>query len=283
MSQLSSSTLNEKLLAAVRNNHLDFVHEYLSCGASLAYSDWAGFTALHLAASGSPKDARLEICRLLLRYGANTNQLTKLKKSPLHLAAQFGNYHIAEALITTGIHEPNLLDILLMSPLHWVVVKSDYSILELLVNKTDVCLQTLSMRDKFGRDCFEIARSNQDWTMLNKLEAIKSKLLARETNLFQNIRRIEEDLKSQTGYNMDISMPGTSSSKHKTIFSGDSDDTDSDNEQRKKKRISSSPMQNIEDTLMWLQRQALTSNLSEDYMLEDREFFLTGSFEFNFL
>ncbi len=276
MSQLSLSTLNEKLLAAVRNNNLDLVHEYLSCGASLAYSDWAGFTPLHLAASGLPKDARLEICRLLLRYGANINQLTKLKKSPLHLAVQFGNYKIAETLISTGIHHPNSMDILLMTPLHWTVVRSDYSILELLVNKTEVCLHTLSMRDKFGRDCYDIARLNQDWSMLNQLEKIKNKLFIQETNLSQKIRRIQEDLKSETGYNMDISMPGTSSSKNKTVFNGDTDDTDSDNEQRKKKRISSSPVQNIEDTLMWLQRQAFASNTSKEYLLEDREFFLTG-------
>lgn len=282
MSQLSSSNLNEKLLAAVRENNLDLVQEYLSCGASLAYSDWAGFTALHLAASGSPKDAHLEICRLLLKYGANTNQLTKLRKSPLHLAVQSGNFHIVEALITTGILEPNSLDILLMTPLHWAVVRSDVSIVDLLVNKNVVCLQTLQMLDKFGRDCFEIARLNQDWLMLSQLEVVESKLLASETNASLNIRRIEEELKNQTGYNMDVNMPGTSSSKHKTIFSGDLDDSDSDNEQRKKKRISSSPVQNIEDTLMWLQRQALATNISDDYLLEDRQFFLTGSFKFIF-
>ena len=43
-----------------------------------------------------------EVCKVLLKHGANPNGLTKVKKSALYLAAQEGYVGIAEQLIQKG-------------------------------------------------------------------------------------------------------------------------------------------------------------------------------------
>ena len=58
------------------------------------------------------------------------------------------------------------------------------------------------------------------------------------------------------------------------IDSDESTDLRNDIEPCKKTKISSSP-QDIEETLLWLQNQAL-ANTSDDFILEDKQFYLTG-------
>lgn len=57
-----------------------------------------GYTPLHIAA----KKNQMEIATVLLRYGAETNILTKQGVTPLHLASQEGHADMAALLITKG-------------------------------------------------------------------------------------------------------------------------------------------------------------------------------------
>jgi ankyrin repeat protein len=63
-------------------------------------------------------NGNIEIASILIRNGANINQLSKLNKIPLHFAAQNGHLDLAKLLITNG-SSLNTLDILKMTPLHW--------------------------------------------------------------------------------------------------------------------------------------------------------------------
>lgn len=57
-----------------------------------------GYTPLHIAA----KKNQMEIARVLLQYGAETNILTKQGVTPLHLASQEGHADLAALLISKG-------------------------------------------------------------------------------------------------------------------------------------------------------------------------------------
>lgn len=185
-----------------------------------------------------------------------------LSISPLHLAAQFGNNRTAEALIANG-SDLNSIDILQMTALHWTCHHPDPSLLPLLVNP-----DTLETRDKFGRSCSDIARSKGHFNLISRINQLQAEFLAGQQSLNQDIRVLEQVLKSQTIY---PEMSKTKSRQRLAILDSSDSDSDTNSEIAKKKRISSSP-QGVEETLLWLKNQAVAD---DSYSLEDREFYLT--------
>lgn len=305
--------LNEALLNAVKENRIDLVHSAISNGSSLIFTDWVGYTALHLVAIN---DSCLDIGKLLLRFGANVNAISKLRKTPLHLACQFGSVEVGRLLVENGADMTK--DILMMTPLHWAVQARQVSLVEILCSKIED-VTVFESTDKFGRTCWDMAYENKDSELLSILDRFQNQLR-------NSILHIKNDLKSQVSFRESTQPSSSKFSVDKTVrndsnhfqhshfhsmnssqtcskgvdFTGSEsmdtyrtrqkvrknyeallDDIDSDEstdlrndiEPCKKTKISSSP-QDIEETLLWLQNQAL-ANTSDDFILEDKQFYLT--------
>lgn len=162
-------------------------------------------------------------------------------------------------------------DILLMSPLHWAASNKNVqeSTLQQIFSKIND--EILNSKDKFERTCMDIAREQENWPFLRSIASFRA--IIPESNYMEICQS-------------DLIKPRENSCKQKIRLAEiDSDDDSETNfcqglESFKKKKISSSPIQNIEETLAWLQNQAI-ANTSDDFILEDKEFYLTGKI-FNF-
>ena len=241
----------------------------------------------HLAIIG---DTNIEIARLLIGYGANVNASAKLKKCPLHLACQLGNTKIARLLVENGA-DVNSKDILHMTPFHWAIQSNIQTLVEFLCEQTQINFDCI---DKFGRSCFDIAGNERSMLSLLKVTCQKR----RETQLCLNSQQMDKifhivnDLKSCASSSatekdskltpsIKLTQRSVPIARKNYVFEElDSDESDDGlwtGLRSKKTRISSSPIQDIEGTLLWLQNQAM-ANSSDDFILEDREFYLTGTF-----
>lgn len=197
------------------------------------------------------------------------NAISKLKKCPLHLACQLASPVLTRLLIENGA-DINSRDILQMTPFHWAIQSNNLSLVQFLCDTTQVDFDTC---DKFGRSCLAMA-TNQAM-----LQLLQSALQCRNDSIFH----IVNDLKNVAGGStscMSNSLPSVQRSaplirKNYVFEDLDSDDSDCESGQleSKKTRISSSPVQDVEGTLLWLQNQAMV-NVSDDE--GEREFYLTG-------
>ena len=142
-----------------------------------------------------------------------------------------------------------------ISHLYRCVERNHENLVILLCGKDGLDLNSV---DKFNRTCFDInVKNNNDF--INRI------LLNTKTNMSN--KPIEQE-KEQT----------IKKSLNHIILEEEDDDEDDDlfsfNE-TKKKRFSFSPIQNAEETLFWLKKQAMSN--SNDYLLDENcELSLTG-------
>ena len=80
------------------NGHMDVVRVLLKGGANTERANAFQSTALHYAAW----DGYLDVCCLLLDWGANVDPLNEWKNTPLHLAAGWGTFVSGEASCGEG-------------------------------------------------------------------------------------------------------------------------------------------------------------------------------------
>lgn len=109
--------------AALRPGEIEPVKFLLANGADVNVTEKSGMSALHLAAKNMKLQADTSLVEILLKAGANVNQLMGLPYgkptvgfSPLALAATTGNNAVIKILIAAGAN-PNLKGAKGMSPL----------------------------------------------------------------------------------------------------------------------------------------------------------------------
>ncbi|XP_067135860.1 ankyrin repeat domain-containing protein 39-like [Centruroides vittatus] len=83
----------------------DRVKEFIDKNKDPSVRDSSGYTALHYAA----RNNQLQVCKLLLKSGANPNAQTPGGATPLHRAAFKGNYEIVQLLLQSD-GDPTICD-----------------------------------------------------------------------------------------------------------------------------------------------------------------------------
>lgn len=84
---------------AVNEGKIDLVREILKTDASCVHAvDQDGYTPLHRACYNN----NVEMAKLLLKYGANTNAVTEYRWTPLHSACKWGNTECVALLLQFG-------------------------------------------------------------------------------------------------------------------------------------------------------------------------------------
>ena len=226
-----------------------------------------------------------EIVKCLIRSGANINLANKFKKTPLHLTCQLGNESIANLLLESG-SDLNAKDMLQMTPLMWSIERNHDNLVILLCGREDIDLNCL---DKFNRTCFDICLNHGNDFIYKVLTNARNKVKEDSLDNSISMSHLEMLIDENSTSNMDTLdvqnvQPTTSGlkfvNKSKTVLlldELDNDSDDSDNEflysETKKKRFSFSPIQNAEETLFWLKKQAISN--SNEYLL-NCELSLTG-------
>ncbi len=130
-------TVNQKFIAAVLDDNLELVKKYLDDGIDPNISDDPDYvirSGLHWAASGG----KIEMIRLLLKYGADINRPDIYNVKPIHLAVSAGHSKAVEFLLDAGA-DINAVDIQARTPLAYAVMDADYQIAELLLKRGADC------------------------------------------------------------------------------------------------------------------------------------------------
>lgn len=118
-------------------------------GTSADIEDSAGYTALHYAARGG----HVEVCKTLLKNGANVNAVTRCgHATPLHRSSMRGIDRVVELLLKSGA-DPNIRDSDGYTALHRAVIAESSAVCRLLVAVTD-----LTITDNNSRSALRLAR-----------------------------------------------------------------------------------------------------------------------------
>ena len=115
------------LYAAVSNSKKEIVHMLLEAGADPNQKSKGRFSPLISACDKYRPN--LEIINLLFEYGADPNIQDNDGSTPLHIAVRNDNSEITELLLTNGA-DPNIQDNIGNTPLH---IPANYKIKELLI------------------------------------------------------------------------------------------------------------------------------------------------------
>ncbi len=91
------------LYMAVQNNHIEIVKILLDHGADTEIKTYSGVTTLHRAV----QDNNIEILKMLLQYGANPNVINNKGLSALYIAEYLKYYQAVELLIDYGVNLKN--------------------------------------------------------------------------------------------------------------------------------------------------------------------------------
>ena len=136
----------------------------------------------------------------------------------------------------------------------------------------------LQAKDKFNRTCFDIASKNNNIPIVNYLNEIRERDLIKNQLEADSILEIKKSLKFTVEHQKSSNKQSYANRtrKNSNFLDVEYESTDDELEMAKKTKISSSPIQNIEDTLIWLQNQALST--SNDYFSDKQEFSLTGNY-----
>lgn len=147
VNNLSEEDEETPLQVAAKLGLHQHVQLYLRYGAQVNHQNSSGETALCAACGGARCDARdeeeenyLQVCRLLLQYGAHVNKVDKERRSPLHKAARNVQYRLVELLVEHGA-EINTPDYNGCSPLSNVLQTAEvrqkcqpHAVVQLLLN-----------------------------------------------------------------------------------------------------------------------------------------------------
>ncbi len=87
---------------AVLHGEIEMIRLLLRCGAETDQRNACGFTALHLAVSSYLQSAAPEICDLLLDCGADVNACSPYGWTPLMVAIDHEEYDSAKILLERG-------------------------------------------------------------------------------------------------------------------------------------------------------------------------------------
>lgn len=147
---------------AAMNGEAEKVQKYLDKNSAPDALDAAGYTALHYAC----RHGHLNVCKLLLKSGANPNILTRAgKASPLHRAAHCGHIGIVNVLIEYRA-KLELHDSDGQTALHKASKQSHPDVIKLLLKHQP---QLSSSKDKWGKFPVDyITESNKDLRVLLK-------------------------------------------------------------------------------------------------------------------
>ena len=88
------------LMTPVEKGHVSVATFLIEHGANVNLQDKYGRSALHHAVHGS--DASLEILKCLIEIGADVNARTKIKRTPLMMACEYGHSNAVTCLIEHG-------------------------------------------------------------------------------------------------------------------------------------------------------------------------------------
>ncbi|RPB03619.1 caspase-3 in complex with an inhibitory Darpin-3.4, partial [Choiromyces venosus 120613-1] len=109
------------------------IRTFIDCGARLDAMDYFGVTPLAAAAARGRQD----VVELLLSRGAEVKMENMPKdmggSTPLAIAVEMGNIHMAGILLANGRVDPNLSDNFLNTPLHKAVRRGNVGLVEMLV------------------------------------------------------------------------------------------------------------------------------------------------------
>ncbi|KAK2713384.1 hypothetical protein QYM36_009299 [Artemia franciscana] len=103
--------------------------DFLKKGADHSFNDWFGKTALHYAA----EKGNLDICQILVSYGAKVNCLTSKKLTPLHLATLHNEICVAKYLLKNGA-DHSLKDRFGKTALHYAAEEGNLDVCQVLVS-----------------------------------------------------------------------------------------------------------------------------------------------------
>jgi ankyrin repeat protein len=90
-----------------------------------------GSTPLHVAAE---KNGNLEVIKLLLARGANTNQVDRARNTPLYIAAKYGHLKVVELLLDNGA-KPNIANKNGYTPLHIAAEHGHLKVVQWLLDR----------------------------------------------------------------------------------------------------------------------------------------------------
>lgn len=148
---MSFVELGKQLLEAAKNGSLEEVRTLMFNGAPFT-TDWLGTSPLHYAA----QNGQYEMVDVLLKAGLSRDARTKVDRTPLHYASQEGHSEIVSLLIWYGA-DVEAKDMLKMTPLHWAVEKGHIDVVQILLAHG----ATSNGMNKFDKTPLDIALSNR--------------------------------------------------------------------------------------------------------------------------
>lgn len=231
--------------------------------------------ALHLATTNND----LEMVKYLVNKKIDLNSRSNLNRTPLHYACQSGYFDIVSLLLESN-SDVNASDFLEMTPLHMCAEKNNNQIARLLCKSKNI---KLDKYDKFNRTSYSIAKSNKNHELVKILEDLKQEI--KNENKYEPDNNKELDLSTQLSefykkksfarpinrstketiskFYAEKRTESCSSNSKKSKPKSDSiemDDSSSEhdslNDFNKKKKLSSSPVDFVENNLNWMTNQS---------------------------
>ena len=114
-----------------------------------------GFTALHFAA----EQGHFDVCEYLIKYldGEDKNPKDKYGRTPMHLAAYFGELEIVKCIMDK-LEDKNPKNLDGQTPMHLAVQEGDYEMCKVIINHGADPNPT----DNEGITALDLADSNQE-------------------------------------------------------------------------------------------------------------------------
>lgn len=126
VNEITDTTQDSALHIAARLGLLDHVDLYLRRGARINSRNGEGETPLIAACTdkGGEEESRLEICRLLLKKGADPEAQDQQERRPLHHACRKAENRLVELLLAAGV-DVNAADYNGVQPLSCVLQNAE--------------------------------------------------------------------------------------------------------------------------------------------------------------
>lgn len=173
------------LQVAIYMGHYSIVACLLSSGANINHEDLIGRGMLSTAIYTTNKRSQLDVIKLLIKYGAQLEQLDKNNQTPLILAAQENQIKCVELLLNNGA-DIDAIDSQQYTPLTYAVKNKFNELVDYLLNNRNAATHILDkdgrsilsiscaigaekiVRMLMNRDMDEMHRDNYGWTPLHE-------------------------------------------------------------------------------------------------------------------